>query len=150
MIGTVLHFDKTTSSGLISGEDGNRYPFTLGDVKGEFQRLTVGSKVDFVANDGAATDVYPAVSASTTSVENTRIIAAVLAFFLGGLGIHKFYLKKNTAGIIMLAVSLGGFILLAIPTLIIGIIAFIEAIIYIIKSNEDFEAQYINGDKSWF
>ena len=149
MIGTVLQFDKTTSTGLISGEDGNRYPFTLGDVKGEFQRLGAGSKVDFLPQDDAATEVYPTAGA-TNSVETTRIIAAVLAFFLGGLGIHKFYLKKNTAGIIMLVVSIGGFILLAIPTIIIGIVAFVEAVIYLVKSNEDFEAQYINGDKSWF
>ncbi|WP_218966776.1 TM2 domain-containing protein [Snodgrassella alvi] len=32
----------------------------------------------------------------------SRIVAALLAFFLGGLGIHKFYLNQNLQGILYL------------------------------------------------
>jgi TM2 domain-containing membrane protein YozV len=31
-----------------------------------------------------------------------RSVAALLAFFVGGLGVHKFYLGKNVAGILYL------------------------------------------------
>jgi TM2 domain-containing membrane protein YozV len=46
-----------------------------------------------------------------------RTIAALLAFFLGYLGIHKFYLGENLAGILYL---------LFFWTFIPGIIAFFE------------------------
>ncbi|TRU24990.1 MAG: NINE protein [Microcystis aeruginosa Ma_SC_T_19800800_S464] len=48
-----------------------------------------------------------------------RTIAALLAFFLGYLGIHKFYLGENLAGILYL---------LFFWTFIPGIIAFFEFI----------------------
>ncbi len=35
-----------------------------------------------------------------------RGVAALLAIFLGGLGIHYFYMDKSTAGVIFLLVSL--------------------------------------------
>ena len=82
--------------------------------------------------------------------EKSKIVAALLAFFLGGLGIHKFYLGKTTAGIIMLVASLFGAILLLIPTMIIGVIAFVEFIIYLITPDEDFQRKYVEGDKAWF
>ena len=50
----------------------------------------------------------------------SRTTAALLAFFSGGLGIHKFYLGQSTAGI---------FYLLFCWTFIPSIIAFIEFII---------------------
>ncbi len=50
----------------------------------------------------------------------------------------------------MLRVSLFGWILLFIPTLIIGAIAFIEFIIYLVTSDDEFERRYVQGDNSWF
>ncbi|WP_428737720.1 TM2 domain-containing protein [Sulfurimonas sp.] len=84
------------------------------------------------------------------SSEKNKIVAALLAFFLGGFGIHKFYLGCTTAGIIMLVVFLGGIILLGIPSMIIGIIAFIEFILYLIKSDEEFDRIYVKNQKCWF
>ncbi len=77
-------------------------------------------------------------------------MAALLAFIAGGLGIHKFYLGKNTAGIIMLVVFLGGIILAAIPTIIISVVAFIECVIYVVKSEQQFYDEYVVGDRAWF
>jgi TM2 domain-containing membrane protein YozV len=82
--------------------------------------------------------------------EKSKIVAGLLAFFLGGLGIHKFYLGCTTAGIIMLLVSIIGVFILAVPTLVIGIIAFIEFIIYITKSDADFDRIYVQNQKCWF
>ncbi len=80
-----------------------------------------------------------------------KIVAGVLAIVVGGLGIHKFYLGYNTAGIIMLAVTVvlgaftcgGGYGLM-------GIIGIIEGIIYLTKSDEDFVATYVTKKKEWF
>lgn len=62
-----------------------------------------------------------------------RTIAALLAFFLGYLGIHKFYLGENFAGILYL---------LFFWTFIPGIIAFFEFIGLIIMSDQAFDAKY--------
>lgn len=40
--------------------------------------------------------------------------AALLAFFLGGLGAHSFYLGKTTMGVIHLALGIGGIVLMVI------------------------------------
>ena len=38
-----------------------------------------------------------------------KLIAGLLAIFLGGLGVHKFYLGNTQPGVIMLAATIGGF-----------------------------------------
>lgn len=73
-------------------------------------------------------------------VRSKKTVAAILALFLGGYGIHKFYLGKTTAGIINILACCGGF----------GIIPLIEFIIYLTKTEEDFYKDYIVGDKEWF
>ncbi len=65
--------------------------------------------------------------------KKSRITAALLAFFLGGIGVHKFYLGRPIQGILYLL-----FFWTAIP----AVIAFIEFIIYLINSDEDFARKY--------
>jgi TM2 domain-containing membrane protein YozV/ribosomal protein L40E len=69
---------------------------------------------------------------STASGKN-RIAAALFALLLGGLGIHKFYLGRVGQGILYLV-----FFWTFIPT----VIGFIEGIIYLTMSDQDFEAKY--------
>lgn len=149
MRGRILGFDRSSDEGTIAGEDGTRYPFALRDWK-QPKPPSAGEPVDFEVMDGRAGSIYRLASSNVVSGDKNKIVAALLALFLGGLGIHKFYLGKNTAGIIMLLVSLFGWILLFIPTLIIGAIAFIEFIIYLVTSDDEFERRYVQGDKSWF
>ena len=73
----------------------------------------------------------------------------LLALFLGGLGIHKFYLGYEKAGITMLLLGTIGWLLI-IPALVNALIAFIEAIIYITKSDAEFEQIYVHNEKQWF
>ena len=58
-----------------------------------------------------------------------RVVAALLALFLGGLGIHKFYCKKTGLGILYL---------LFVWTFIPAFIAFIEGIIYLVQDDAKF------------
>lgn len=62
-----------------------------------------------------------------------KTVAALLAFFIGGLGIHKFYLGKPIWGIVYIL-----FCWTYIPT----IVAFIEFILLLLQSEEDFNAKY--------
>jgi TM2 domain-containing membrane protein YozV len=72
-----------------------------------------------------------------------KVVAGILAILLGGLAIHKFYLGYTKEGIIQIVIT--------ICTCGMGsIIALIEGIIYLTKSDEDFVATYINGKKGWF
>ncbi len=63
----------------------------------------------------------------------SKVAAALLAFFLGGFGVHKFYLGQIGQGIIYL---------LFFWTFIPAIIAFIEFIILITMSDETFNARF--------
>lgn len=63
----------------------------------------------------------------------SKVVAGVLAILLGGLGIHKFYLGKLGQGVLYLLFSWTG-----IPS----IIGLIEGILYLFKSDEEFNRQY--------
>lgn len=70
---------------------------------------------------------------TTPANGKSRIAAALLAFFLGGFGVHKFYLGQ---------VGLGILYLVFFWTLIPGVIAFIEFILLLVMSDEDFARKY--------
>ena len=144
MRGKVLSFNG--SGGLISGDDGNRYGFAVSDLQGGAVYVAAGSTVDFETEDGRAVSVYVL---SAAIGDKNRYVAAVLAFLFGCLGLHKFYLGKTTAGIIMLIAGTVGWILV-IPGMVCAFIAFIETIIYLVKSDQSFYEDYVVGGKSWF
>lgn len=148
MKGKILDFSIQNGEGVISGEDGKRYNFSAREWKSDRSPAATQS-VDFNIDGEIAIGIY--LESNAPSEEGkSKIVAALLAFFLGWLGIHKFYLGCSTAGIIMLAGSLGGFILLGIPTMIIAVIGFIEFIMYLIKSDDDFNRIYVENQKCWF
>lgn len=68
-----------------------------------------------------------------TSNGKSRIAAALFAFFLGGLGGHKFYLGQVGLGIVYL---------LFCWTFIPAFIAFIEFILFLTMSDEAFNQKY--------
>lgn len=148
MQGKILGFDGNNADGVISAEDGRRYPFTAAEWRHRTAPQT-GQRVDFEAQDGRATGIYVTGGAAMTADKN-RFIAALLAFFLGTLGLHKFYLGRIKAGIIMLCVAVFGSILFGVPTAIIAVIALIECIIYLVTPTDAFERKYVEGDTAWF
>jgi TM2 domain-containing membrane protein YozV/RNA polymerase subunit RPABC4/transcription elongation factor Spt4 len=80
--------------------------------------------------------VRQSVGVGGGSSEKDRVAAGVLALLLGGLGVHKFYLGETTLGIIYLCFSW---------TLIPSIIGFIEGILYLTKTDEGFQREYVDG-----
>ncbi len=79
--------------------------------------------------------------------QKDRIAAGLLGIFLGGLGIHKFYLGYTKEGVIMLVITLAT---CGIGGTVISIIGFIEGIIYLTKSDDDFQYLYVENIKPWF
>jgi TM2 domain-containing membrane protein YozV len=65
--------------------------------------------------------------------EKSKIVAFLLAWFLGGFGFHKFYLGRIGSGILYLIFCW---------TFIPAIIAFFEGIGYLISSDEAFARKY--------
>ncbi|MCS6625128.1 TM2 domain-containing protein [Roseibacterium beibuensis] len=151
MRGKVLSYDDYTAAGLISGDDGARYTFTRGGLMGDARTVTAGADVDFEVSDGVATNIYVTnANSSVLSGDKNKIVAALLAFFLGWIGIHKFYLGKTTAGVLMLLGGTVGWITFGIIPFIVGVIAFVEFIIYLVKPDGEFHRDYVVGNKSWF
>ncbi len=80
---------------------------------------------------------------NNASGENKKMIAGILAIVFGSLGIHKFILGYTKEGIIQIIASV-------VTCGIAGIIPFIEGIIYLTKSDEEFYNTYQVGKKPWF
>ena len=87
--------------------------------------------------------------------DNKKILAGILAIFVGWAGIHKFILGYQKEGIILLVVSVIGFVLTCIGIGVFlvwatGLIGLIEGIIYLTKSDEEFYNTYQVGRRPWF
>lgn len=167
----MLDYSVQQNSGLISGDDGSRYTFGGADWKGT-SVPTAGVHVDFEVGPGGqgARNVYilgqsstfgaswpnsgrPSAGIGTNS--KSKIIAGLLAIFLGGLGIHKFYLDYPSQGVILLVASIIGVVTLltGIGILIligIWIVCLIEGVIYMTKSDEEFEMLHVQDRHPWF
>ncbi|MAO07174.1 MAG: hypothetical protein CL596_00515 [Alteromonas sp.] len=92
---------------------------------------------------------------ATNSGENKKLLAGLLAIFVGGLGVHKFILGYNKEGFILLgtfliSIPLMCIIIGAITIYIPALIGLIEGIIYLTKSDEEFYQTYQVGKKPWF
>ncbi len=89
--------------------------------------------------------------AQPSTYSKDHVAAGLLAIFLGALGIHKFYLGYNTPGFIMLAITVAGSVLtLGLACVVMEIIAIIEGIMYLTKSQTEFEQMYVFNKKEWF
>ena len=160
MKGQVLEFSIQTNAGIISGDDGNRYTFTGADWK-ESRPPNAGAYVDFATEEGSsdASSIYLVRGVDGTSSLGgdtpNKIAAGLLAIFLGALGVHKFYLGYKNEGIILLAIVGSGFLFsfLLVGLLWVwvpGVIGLIEGIIYLTKTDEEFERVYVQGRRPWF
>lgn len=76
-----------------------------------------------------------ALQVSAPAKKRDKIVAALLAFFLGGFGIQWFYLGRTIYGILSI---------LFCWTFIPSVISFIHFIILLISSDASFDAKYNN------
>ena len=82
---------------------------------------------------------------------NKKMPAGLLAILLGGFGVHKFYLGYQTEGIIMLVAWILGLIFTCgIASMAVNVVAVIEGVMYLTKSDEEFVRTYIQNKKGWF
>ena len=142
MRGQILGVDAKRGEGLITGDDGRRYSFRPDDWAGQ-GGPAVGLLVDFQVDQDRATSIFAVPgtampgSAATITNDRNKYIAALLAFFIGTLGIHRFYLGRTGSGIVMLVLS----------CTLIGLVAtvpwaFIDMIRYLVMSDRDFARRY--------
>lgn len=94
---------------------------------------------------------YQQPYAQASPCSKDHVAAGLLAIFLGSLGIHKFYLGYNTPGFIMLAVTIVGSIFsLGLAGLAMVVISIVEGVLYLSKSQTEFEQIYVFNKKEWF
>jgi hypothetical protein len=83
-------------------------------------------------------------------VSNRQTVGLVALMGLAGaVGAHKFILGKNTAGYIMLGVTLVGSACGGLGMLVMLVIAIIEGIKYLRMTDAEFYETYVAGDKAW-
>ena len=102
---------------------------------------------------------------SKHKVTKDRISAALLAIFLGEIGGHQLYLGNSaSAAVRMIVLCISIFLLNygydqhssfssnlgSILIVLSQIVAFIEAIIYFCKTDEEFDEIYVQNKRSWF
>lgn len=130
MKGTVILFDEVNHTGKISGHDGNRYNFARTDWTGS-KAPKNGIEIDFVAEGENAKDIIVLNKSSNGDKDKTTV--GLLALFLGGIGVHHFYLGNSKKGIKYL---------LFFWTLIPAIISFFEGIKILTSDQVAFDEKY--------
>ena len=84
---------------------------------------------------------------ASQDIAGKKLAAGLCGILVGALGIHKFILGYQKEGLIMILVTI---LTCGFGGMITGIIGLIEGIIYITKSDDEFEQTYVTGSKPWF
>lgn len=71
----------------------------------------------------------------------SKVVAALLSLFLGGLGIHEFYLGRYGSGVVILLITLCT-AWMVVPAVIIEILCILQAIWYLCMSDQAFAEKY--------
>lgn len=80
----------------------------------------------------------PVTPYANVGPKKSKVLAAVLAFVLGGLGIHRFYLGHTGVGIAMLLLStVGGIITCGLTSIITGIWALVDFVLILTGQLKD-------------
>ena len=80
-----------------------------------------------------------------TSHPKSKLVAGLLGLFLGGFGIHNFYLGFTSKGIIQLSLCFCGFFTCGLTSLVAEIWGFVEGIMILIGSiDRDADGNFLN------
>lgn len=80
---------------------------------------------------------------------HSKIAAGLFAILLGGLGVHRFYLGDIAGGFLFLVGSILGLFLCGIPSMVLGVIALVQGILYLVASDAEFHQKYV-VERRWF
>jgi len=108
MRGTILVFQD--NKGIISGHDGNRYHFVKMDWTGN-KDPKIGQEIDFAIEGENAKNIFLLQSQSAS--EHSKVALALVCFFIGILGIHRFMVGKTGSGIAQIVLTCTFFGLIA-------------------------------------
>ena len=124
---------------------------TLVQTEGAPDWKPLSSLPEFTAElNSVPPPIIPAPGAVAARASN-KIPAGICGILLGSLGIHKFILGYTGAGLVMLLVTIvGGICTCGVAAGVMHVIALIEGIIYLCKSDEEFVRTYVDGRKEWF
>jgi len=122
------HCGETIDVALRAAEEAKR-------SSAEARRSNSTQPMIFMNAGGGASSSAAAVGNGQGQIIGTksRMVAVLLAFFLGGIGLHKFYLGRTFWGLIYLCFCWTG-----IP-FVLGIL---EGITYLLSSNRSFALKY--------
>ncbi|MDE2127050.1 MAG: TM2 domain-containing protein [Armatimonadetes bacterium] len=115
-------------------------------------RAPAGYEVTPAAGQGARLGTNEPYAAKPIR-QKSKVIAALLALFLGGTGAHGFYLGNRRMGFTILAVNLLGIplLLIGVGVVVIGavsLLCFVQTFVYLIRSEADFYQDYV-VEKRW-
>lgn len=79
-----------------------------------------------------------------------RVTAGILALLLGAFGAHEFYLGNMPSAVIRLAVTLVGSVVFGLGATVMLVIGTVEGILFLTKSDTEFQKIYVEGKKAWF
>lgn len=100
-------------------------------------------------SQNASAPQSPQQPAAPVASSRNNVAAGLLAIFLGCLGIHYFYLGKQKAGITFLLIGLLGWILFAIPVIVIAIISLVSGIKMLTMSEAEFQRNYVTTPREF-
>jgi hypothetical protein len=149
MKGKVLGYDAATGTGVINGDDGNRYKFSISDNKSPAPPKA-GDEVDYVADAGVAKEIFVVAAAAPpppppgASIDMSKIAAdptvknilakpnviwagvIILGSLMAGYLFNSLGMLGRMGGFLGLGVgALAFFLLVAIPILA-GLLIFLE------------------------
>ncbi|WP_375645460.1 TM2 domain-containing protein [Bartonella sp. AA56HLJMS] len=107
---------------LVSGDDGKRYQFLREDWLGK-KAPNIDDAIDFVCEGDSIKSVIPIFHRKI--LEQSRLALAILSFFFGAFGIHRFMANKLGTALAMflitiMSLGLGG--LITVPWALIDFI----------------------------
>lgn len=77
----------------------------------------------------------------------SRGVTAIIAFFLGSLGVQYFYVGKSMPGLVFLCVSI---FTCGLGATITGTLSLIQTILLLCGNNQDFEAKWVGPTSGSF
>lgn len=106
MRGKVIHYDWSTNTGIIAGDNGNRYYFVKEHWK-DSQEPARGMVVDYIVNETDKAEEIITMRYFAREDSCDWLVTLLLCIFLGAFGVHRFYTKQVGIGILQL-ITAGG------------------------------------------